>query len=187
MREKTSEMREQLSSLRKVCNDLAVFSRMDPVSVSERVPLNDLIERMLGDFGPRLHERDIETEKLLVEPSPILIGNQIQIEIAFKMLVQNAYEAMDEGGGLFIESTRDATGVCVSFRDNGRGMDDATQKQCLEPFFTTKRDSGGTGLGLSVVFGIMTRHRGRVAVQSEPGVGSTFTLFFTMHEESARC
>jgi signal transduction histidine kinase/putative methionine-R-sulfoxide reductase with GAF domain len=187
MQEKTREMRQQLSSLRRIGDDLALFTRADPVSVAERMPLNDLIERTLGEFGPRLRERDIAIERVACDPSPVLIGNTIQIEIAFKMLIQNAIEAMEKGGRLAVESAFGVSGARVSFRDTGVGMDQATRMQCMQPFFTTKRDSGGTGLGLSVVFGIMTRHRGRVEVASEPGAGSTFTLFFTMYEESTRC
>lgn len=183
MRLQTNDMREQISGLHRVCNDLAQFARMDPVSVSERVTLHDLIERSMGDF--RTHLRDLKITALtnFVQPSPVLLGNPIQIEIAVKMLVQNALEAMQQGGTLAVETTRDASGVRVGFRDTGVGMDEATITRCMQPFFTTKVDSGGTGLGLSVVYGIMKRHNGRLEIKSEPGMGSTFTLFFPMQED----
>lgn len=187
VRDQANEMREQLKRLHRVCNDLALFTRMDPVSVSEKVPLTDLVERTLGDFGSSLRDRDIVIIKKLCAPSPVLIGNPVQIEIAFKMLVQNALEAMDEGGQLTVESIADPAAARVVFRDTGRGMNAATMRSCMQPFFTTKGDHGGTGLGLAVVFGIMTRHKGRIEVQSEPGLGSCFTLSFPMYEESAQC
>lgn len=187
VRRKADDMRDQLLRLQHVCNDLAHFTRSDPTSVNEHFALNDLVERMLGDFSSRLREREIVVEKRLCDPSPVLIGNPIQIEIAFKMLVQNAIEAMEQGGRLTVETVGDPSAARVSFRDTGEGMDALTKSQCMQPFFTTKRDHGGTGLGLSVVFGIMTRHRGRVDIQSAPGAGSTFTLFFPMQEERSSC
>lgn len=184
---KAEEMHEQLTLLHGVCNDLAYFTRTDPVSVSERVALTDLVERTLGDFGNRLRAREIAVVKSLCDPSPVLVGNPVQIEIAFKMLVQNALEAMNPGGRLTVESNSDASGARVTFRDTGEGMDALTRSRCMQPFFTTKGDRGGTGLGLPVVFGIMTRHKGKVDVQSEAGVGTTFTLSFPTQEEPARC
>jgi two-component system NtrC family sensor kinase len=178
MTEKTGEMRYELMRLHQVCNDLAHFTRTDPVSVSEEVSLNDLVERTLGSFGTRMRDQGVVPENNVETPSPVVAGNPIQLEIAFKMLIQNALEAMDQGGCLVVDSSRDSAFTRISIRDTGPGMDEATKAQCFEPFFTTKRDSGGTGLGLSVVFGIMTRHDGRVEIQSAPGSGSTFTLLF---------
>ena len=66
----------------------------------------------------------------------------------------------------------------ISFRDTGPGMDKTIQKKCLEPFFTTKPGQSSGGLGLAVVDGIVTRHGGKVLIDSEPGRGSTFTLQF---------
>lgn len=187
MKEKTGEMHDELMRLHQVCNDLAHFTRTDPVSVSEEVSLNDLVERTLGAFSTRMREQGVTPENKVDRPSPVVAGNPIQLEIAFKMLIQNALEAMDQGGRLVVESARDSAFTRISFRDSGQGMDEATKAQCFEPFFTTKRDSGGTGLGLSVVFGIMARHDGRIEIKSAPRSGSTFTLVFPIKEELAQC
>jgi len=66
--------------------------------------------------------------------------------------------------------------ICLSVADTGCGMDGATRDRVFEPFFTTKRVGDGTGLGLSVVHGVITGHGGTIAVRSEPGEGSEFTL-----------
>jgi signal transduction histidine kinase/putative methionine-R-sulfoxide reductase with GAF domain len=171
---KTTKMSSELNKLAAVCNDLAHFTRIDPVSITERISLNPLIE-----LSPR-DRQQVRVTQRFYEPSPIVTGNPVQIEIAFKMIVQNALEAMPDGGELTVETSPTRAAVSVTFRDTGVGMDAATRQKCLEPFFTTKEARGGTGLGLAVVFGIMTRHGGTVDIESEVGRGSVFTLRFPL-------
>jgi CheY-like chemotaxis protein len=84
---------------------------------------------------------------------------------------------MPEGGSLWLASENGAGVVRVHLRDSGVGMDDDTRAKIFDPFFTTK-EIKGTGLGLSVAYGIVSRHRGTIEVNSEPGVGTVFTLEF---------
>jgi signal transduction histidine kinase len=90
-------------------------------------------------------------------------------------LMLNARDAMPGGGQLEIHCWRNDDRLKISVRDNGLGMDAATRQQIFEPFFTTKRQSG-TGLGLAIVFGAVRSAGGTIAVETEPGRGSTFVL-----------
>ncbi len=104
-------------------------------------------------------------------------GNGSELREVFTNLVLNALDAMPDGGGLWITSENGHDSVRVQVRDSGVGMDEETRAKIFDPFFTTK-EIKGTGLGLSVAYGIVSRHRGSIEVQSEPGVGTVFTLEF---------
>jgi signal transduction histidine kinase len=119
---------------------------------------------------------------------PPVYGNAGELHQVVVNLVTNAAQAI--GGGVGNITVRlsgtaqrqfspDEAGpaVCLSIADTGCGMDEATVEHIFEPFFTTKAVGDGTGLGLSVVHGIVTRHGGRIAVRSSPGEGSEFTLW----------
>jgi signal transduction histidine kinase len=120
---------------------------------------------------------------------PPVYGNAGELHQVVVNLVTNAAQAIGGGVGNIMvrlsgtaqrqSSPLDEAGpeVCLSIADTGCGMDEATVERVFEPFFTTKAVGDGTGLGLSVVHGIVTRHGGRIAVRSSPGEGSEFTLW----------
>ncbi len=106
-----------------------------------------------------------------------LAGNASELREVFTNLVLNAVDAMPWGGHLSISTADQEREVEVVIRDDGIGMDEETCSRVFDPFFTTKQVKG-TGLGLSVAYGIVTRHRGTIAVASEPNLGTQFTLAF---------
>lgn len=97
-------------------------------------------------------------------------------------LVTNARDAMPEGGNLLIRiysrSDEGEQSVCVEVQDSGVGMDKETQERVFEPFFTTKEEGQGSGLGLSMVYGIVQQHNGRIEVNSEVGQGTCVSVIF---------
>jgi signal transduction histidine kinase len=116
---------------------------------------------------------------------PTLFGDPDQLHQVIVNLMTNAAQAIDGQGCITVrlgEAAGDPLGsgapaVRLSVEDTGRGMDAATVGRIFEPFFTTKEVGGGTGLGLSVVHGIVIGHGGRIEVESAPGAGSRFDLF----------
>jgi two-component system NtrC family sensor kinase len=150
----------------------------------------------LGQTLPRLHDLLEHTlgpqSRLTCDcPSglPTFSGDAGMIEQAVLTLARNARDAMPNGGNFHLSvrvvqrpaqpgDLATAPFLCLEARDEGCGMDAATQAHLFEPFFTTKEVGKGTGLDLAAVYGIVTQHHGRIEVESEPGRGSTFRLLF---------
>ena len=125
-----------------------------------------------------------------IEAVPPLFGDAGELHQVVVNLVTNASQAI--GGDMGKMTVRLNASpqhgkaepvICLSIADTGCGIDEATIDRIFEPFFTTKGVGDGTGLGLSVVHGIVTRHRGRIAVRSKPGEGSEFTLSLPAHAD----
>jgi PAS domain S-box-containing protein len=105
-----------------------------------------------------------------------------QIHQVIVNLAVNARDAMPGGGRLTIETTNVESGVCLTIRDTGHGMDASTLEHVFEPFFTTKGVGQGTGLGLATVYGIIRQSAGHISVESEVGHGTTFTVLLPASE-----
>ncbi len=117
---------------------------------------------------------DVHLELHATQPTP---GNASELREVFTNLVLNAVDAMPAGGDLWVRSENGPGVLQVEVRDTGVGMTLEVAAKIFDPFFTTK-EVKGTGLGLSVAYGIVSRHKGTIAVQSDPGVGTVFTLTF---------
>jgi signal transduction histidine kinase/ActR/RegA family two-component response regulator len=133
--------------------------------------------------------KDIEVSSSLAANLPPIMADKTQLEQVVLNLFLNARDAMPEGGRLilktsfvpgaelnFPEATADRY-VSIKVTDTGIGMDQSTRSRMFEPFFTTKNKSQSTGLGLSVVYGIIKNHNGFVEVESTPGSGTTFHVY----------
>jgi signal transduction histidine kinase/DNA-binding response OmpR family regulator len=138
--------------------------------------VHTIIENVLTLSSKRLQHGKINVTKKLASDLPTISAVRDQLKQVFLNLVINAVEAMPQGGELRIETklSEDGDGLSVAFTDTGVGLSEKEQENIFEPFFTTK--ATGTGLGLSVSYGIIERHGGRIEVQSELGKGATFTI-----------
>ena len=112
----------------------------------------------------------------LESPPPLTTYDSQQIGQVLINLLQNAIQAMPDGGEINIQSSRNKDWVEISIQDNGVGIPEENLSKVFDPFFTTKPEGEGTGLGLSVSYGIVAQHRGRIDVQSKAGEGSTFII-----------
>jgi signal transduction histidine kinase len=172
-----------------VVQQLLTAARKDSGTEFRSIDAHDLIEKFL----PLIKETFPKTIAInySAEPHlPRITADQNQIEQALLNLCVNARDAMPDGGvltlrthsvdGTALQFPGDSQGtyVCIEVTDNGTGIDEAIRKRIFEPFFTTKDIGQGTGLGLSVVFGIVKNHTGFVEVASELGSGTTFRLYF---------
>lgn len=134
--------------------------------------------------------RSLRVEVDLQPGVPALAGDPAELREALINLVFNAIDALPNCGriGISIRSLPPAAGqstprIGIEVSDDGVGMDAATRERCLEPFFTTKAQRG-TGLGLSMVYGMMRRHEGEIEIDSAPGKGTTIRLLFPCRETS---
>ena len=168
---------------------LLAFSRKAEVRV-QRIDANDVVRgvaRLLERTLPKAIRLDL---RLMPEPLPV-DGDPGQLDQVLLNLAVNARDAMPQGGSIEFSSERIASGpaglpnreghggedlVALHVRDSGHGMDDATLQRIFDPFFTTKAPGQGTGLGLSVAYGIVKAHGGRILCRSAPGQGTTFTV-----------
>ncbi len=155
--------------------------------------LNEQVRQALRMLAPILGER-IELKTLLEPGLPRLSADPAQIKQVIANLCLNARDAIADEGTLAIETRtvdipegaeEGPKGRCVllSVSDTGCGMDAATLPKIFDPFFTTKKQAMATGLGLSVVHGIVKEQGGRIAVESQPGKGSTFRITLPAHQE----
>lgn len=157
----------------------------------ESVNVNDVVK----EITKLLNETLTKTIAVTTHPAldlPLITADATQIHQVLLNLCVNARDAMPKGGELSITTgvtpaeeliirfpkTTAREYVRIDVSDTGTGMDQATLSRIFEPFFTTKKPGAGTGLGLAVVFGIIETHQGYIDVESEPGRGTTFHLYF---------
>ncbi len=171
---------------------LLTFARKSDIRV-ESVRLNDIaleISTLIVETFPKTISISLHLEQNL----PSIVADAVQVHQVLLNLCVNARDAMPDGGTLTISTFikqgdlmrlqyQNATAkeyICLRLSDTGMGMDEETRLRIFEPFFTTKGIGMGTGLGLSMVFGIVEGHNGFIDVQSELGKGTAFEVFFPL-------
>ena len=160
---------------RKIVSKLNLFARQMP-SKFEKVSLNELIEDNLFFISTRCSKLGIQINKNLAADLPIISADSGQIIQVLTNLTVNALQAMPDGGILTISTKTMKNNVILSIEDTGTGMSESIIKQIFIPFYTTKDVDEGTGLGLSVVDGIIKSHSGSITVSSNADEGSKFTV-----------
>ncbi len=169
---------------RDLVSQILTFSRKEPLTRSA-IDLAGVVRetvRLVKVGLPPAIELEFEDG-----PQPVaVVADATQVQQALLNLCTNGAQAIGAARGkIRITLAGDAEQVLLAVSDTGSGMDAATQQRVFEPFFTTKPTGQGTGLGLSVVHGIMRAHEGSVSVKSSPGQGSVFTLHFPAAPQAA--
>ena len=177
---------------------LLTFSRRREINV-EPVDMSAVVKEFAQHLV-RLMGNGVEVVTDLDEGPAVAMIDRGQTEQALMNLCLNARDAMPDGGRLTLSTRCTGSGdkrrIIISVSDSGEGMADSVRERIFEPFFTTKADGFGTGLGLPMVYGIVTAQKGKIRCESKPGRGATFsiTLPLTLEaleepvlDESARC
>ena len=175
-------MREALRA-RDVVRRLLDFARQSE-STRARASLNEVVEDVVALSKHLIHTSGIELKIELEKSLPWVLMDANQMKQVLINLVHNSLQAMPDGGEMEIKtsnaSRHNRDWITVSVQDTGVGIPQFEQARIFEPFYTTKGNQGGTGLGLSVTYGIITDHGGQIDVVSQPGAGAKFTVWLPL-------
>lgn len=172
------EMLDGAHRIKRIVGDLKDFARRGCTDLSDTVDLNTVVDTSIRLVDNSIRKATSRFEVSLASDLPTFRGNAQRIEQVVINLILNACQALrtsSEGISLSTYYEADEAGtscVILEVRDEGQGIAADAINQLTDPFFTTKRDSGGTGLGLSVSAGIVSEHRGRLVFDSTPGEGT---------------
>lgn len=170
---------------REVVKKLMLFGRQMPPQKT-RINLNKMVEEGLYFLKSRCKKTGTEIALSLDPELPEITADQSQIYQVLVNLAVNAIQAMPDGGKLTIRTISKETAVFLIVEDTGVGMSEEVKEKIFLPFFTTKEISEGTGIGLSVVHGIVTSHGGSISVESKVGMGSRFEIQLPVESLHAR-
>ena len=160
---------------REIVKKLMLFARQTP-SKRTHVDLNQIVEEGMSFLEARCAKEGVDLVRELTPDLPLPLGDPSQLQQMLVNLVVNAMQAMPAGGTLTVATRADDASVVLVVGDSGVGMSDEVKKQIYDPFFTTKDVGEGTGLGLSVVHGIVASHRGSINCDSKVGSGTRFEI-----------
>jgi two-component system NtrC family sensor kinase len=180
-------IRDEAFRCKTITNSLLEFSHQRQAEKAAS-DINQVIEQtlQLTKHHPKLNKMRVIRE-LDTEIAPVYV-NEAQMKQVFIALISNAFDAMSEDGTLTIRTkladTDIGRAVAVEFEDTGCGIPVSQLQKIFDPFFTTKPLGRGTGLGLSVCYGIISEHGGKIDVDSTEGVGTTFSVLLPVYMEA---
>ncbi|MCX8110354.1 MAG: ATP-binding protein, partial [Syntrophorhabdaceae bacterium] len=178
---------------------LLAFSRKQPITL-EPIDLNMEVEQT-KKLLKRLLTENIKIELFTSKKNPVIMADKTQLNQILFNLTTNARDAMPDGGTFTIKIStavlyedfikthgfgNQGQYAVISVSDTGIGMDKEIMSKIFDPFFTTKEHGKGTGLGLASVYGIVKQHNGYITVDSSPGKGATFNIYFPLVDMTAK-
>ena len=173
-----TDMLKAVDHMARVIQDFSLFSRKSKGEF-KTLGLNEVIEDTLSFSATRLKQRGVKVIKELSDKVPLIRGNKTELQQVVLNMLTNACDAMPKGGSLIVktDALQDRHMAVMKFIDNGIGIEKENLDKIFDPFFTTKKEGEGTGLGLSVSYGIIKKHGGGISVESEPGKGTKFSIY----------
>ncbi|SMC85570.1 PAS domain S-box-containing protein [Desulfocicer vacuolatum DSM 3385] len=170
----------------KIVSNLLSFSRQQQME-TKKIDLTEMFQRIVALTQ---HKMMLSNIKLILDFEPIpleVLGDYTQIQQCFTNFVFNAMEAMPRGGELTIKAgiNEMPPGVWVTVTDTGVGIPNENMDKIFEPFFSTKTEVSGVGLGLAMVYGIIKAHNGHISVESELNKGTTFRIILPAHTNAS--
>jgi PAS domain S-box-containing protein len=171
--EELDEILYQVERISLITGNLLAFARKQNLTVVS-FDLNRLLSEILEQIGHQVSIAGIEIRRDLAAELPLCRGDAERLRQVFTNLIVNALQALNGQGRMRVDSAFEAGEFRVRVVDNGPGIPDEIRSQIFHPFFTTK--AGGTGLGLSVSYGIIQAHGGDISIESEVGSGSSFCV-----------
>jgi len=171
------EMLDGAQRIKRIVNDLKDFARRDDAGEKERVDLNRMVEVAVRLVEPTLRKATHHLRFDLAPGLPQVLCNAQQVEQIIVNLLLNACQALPSPDrGIQVRTLCSAGMAVLAVQDEGVGIASEHLGRLTDPFFTTKRDQGGTGLGLSVSAGLAKEHHGKIEFESQLGKGTTVTL-----------
>jgi len=167
---------------REIIKKLMIFSRQMPSQIS-LVNLNTTVSNILYFIDVRFQAREVNIIQKLDPRLPSIQADAVQMSQVLVNLITNAIHALLKGGKITVSTKRRKNDVSLIVTDTGIGMSNEVKRKIFEPFYTTKPIGQGTGLGLSVVQGIIEEHQGKITVTSALGKGSKFEIILPLKQK----
>lgn len=164
---------DQCAHAKDIIKRLLMFSKPSKEHLEE-TDLNGSIGLVISLLEQQFALSKVKIKKKFASDLPSAQVNKGQMEEVFMNLLRNAHEAMPDGGTIIVSTSTDGGNIRIDFTDTGKGIAGSDLKKIMDPFFTTKEQ--GTGLGLSVCYGILKTHGGSLTYYSKPGEGTTATV-----------
>lgn len=186
-----AKMEKELDRTTRIIRNLLDFARQSEPSMSP-MDTNKVVEAALFLVGNQINLENITLEKKLESNLPLVMADFDKIQQVLINIILNAIQAMPEGGQLTISTAavkgvrigfKDIDAVRIDIKDTGVGIPQENLHKLFTPFFTTKAKGKGVGLGLSVVHGIISKHKGKINVKSKPDMGTTFSVYLEAMDE----
>ena len=177
-----AKMDSELTRSTRLIRNFLDFGRQSPPAFRVVNP-NEVIERALSLVAHSAKIQHVEVLKELNSSLPRVMADFDQLQQVCTNLILNAVQAMPDGGRLTLRTSAEGSQLKIEVQDTGCGISAENMYKLFTPFFTTKREVKGVGLGLAVAYGIIQRHQGRIEVRSKEGEGTTFTIYLKAYHE----